>query len=226
MNNKLQIAIDGPAGSGKGTLALVLARKLNAVHVYTGGMYRALTVYCLRNNIDIHDEELVVKSLDSITIDLNTNKDHTTSILLNDEDITDEVSSIKVSNAVPVVAKYKGIRAGMVKKQQEIAEHHRVIIEGRDIATVVLPHADLKIFLTADADIRSKRRFEQLKVKHPEINIEDVKKDMTERDYKDQNRSASPLKPSEDALIIDTTYDTVEDTVDKVINALKERGLE
>ena len=225
MKDNIKIAIDGPAGSGKGTLALILAKKLNAVHIYTGGMYRALALYCLRNNIDINDEGGVVAALDSADIDLAANLNSETRIILNDEDVTDEIKSVDVSNAVPVVSKYEKVRSGMVKKQRDLAGEKSAIMEGRDIATVVLPNADLKIFLDANVDIRAKRRFEQLKEKNPEIMLEDIKRDVIERDRKDEQRDLSPLKPTPESFIVDTTYDTVDDTVNKVLNELRRRGL-
>lgn len=225
MKDNIQIAIDGPAGSGKGTLALILAKKLNAVHIYTGGMYRALALYCLKNNIDINNEEDVVKALENVNIDLKTNNDATTRIILNGEDITEDITLIEVSNAVPVVSRYEKVRSEMVKKQRIIAEGKKSIMEGRDIATVVLPNAEMKIFLDADVDIRAKRRFEQLKEKNPNVTIEDIKRDVIERDKKDEERSLSPLKPTEDSFIIDTTNDKVEDTVEKVMSELKRREL-
>jgi len=225
MKDNIQIAIDGPAGSGKGTLALILAKKLNAIHIYTGGMYRALALYCLRNKLDISNEEDVVAALENIEIDLKTNSDSTTRIILNNEDITEDITLIEVSNAVPVVSKYEKVRVLMVKKQRQIADGKKSIMEGRDIATVVLPNADLKIFLDADVDIRAQRRFDQLKDKNPNISIEDIKRDVTERDRKDEQRSFSPLKPTEDSFIIDTTNDKVGDTVEKVMSELKNRRL-
>lgn len=225
MKHSIQIAIDGPAGSGKGTLALILAKKLNAVHIYTGGMYRALALYCLRNNVDINNERDVVKALENISIDLETNDDSTTRIILNGDDITEDITLIEVSNAVPVVSRYEKVRAIMVKKQRQIAEGKKSIMEGRDISTVVLPNAEMKIFLDADVNIRAQRRFEQLKDRNPNISLEDIKRDVIERDRKDEERSLSPLKPTEDAFIIDTTDDKVEDTVEKVMSELKRREL-
>lgn len=222
----LQIAIDGPVGSGKGTLAVALAKELHAIHIYTGGMYRALALAVQRKEIDIHDENAVFEVLQKSDIDLRIEGDSPlTRVFLNGEDISNEIFFPEVSNSTPVVAAYKSVREEMVKRQQTIAHGRRGIIEGRDIATHVIPNADLKIYLTATVEERARRRFEQLKEKNVNISYDEVKQDVLERDKADSNREHAPLAVQKDAFVIDTTTDTIEDTVTKVKDELVKRGL-
>lgn len=225
MKNNLQIAIDGPVGSGKGTLAVALAKKLNAIHVYTGGMYRALALACLRRNVDITDEQKVLDMLYQIEIGMKLGTGFQTRILLNGEDVTEEIFLPEVSNITPITSKYPEVRKEMVKRQREFIKDRKVIMEGRDITTIVLPNADLKVFLTADLDIRAQRRFDQLKEKDVTIDFETLKKDVEERDNADTVRDISPLTQAKDAYIVDTSHDTIEETVEKVVGELQKRGL-
>lgn len=225
MKNNLQIAIDGPVGSGKGTLAVALAKKLNAIHVYTGGMYRALALACLRRSTNIHDEKKVLDVLYQIEIGLRLGKDFQTRILLDGEDITEEIFYPEVSNVTPITSQYASVRKEMVERQREFVKDRKVIMEGRDITTVVLPNADLKIFLIADLDIRAQRRLVQLEEKDVQTDFETVKKEVEKRDEADIVRDASPLTQAEDAFIVDTSHDTIEETVGKVVDELKKRSL-
>lgn len=226
-NNKpLQIAIDGPVGSGKGTLAVALASELNAIHIYTGGMYRALALAVNRSGIDIHNEEQVFKLLKTCDIDLRIEGNSPlTKVFLNGEDVSNEIFLPEVSNNTPIVAAYKSVREEMVKKQKSIAEGRRAIIEGRDIATNVIPNADIKIYLTASVEERARRRYKQLKEKNVNISYEEVKQDIIARDQADSTRQHAPLKVAEDAFVVDTTNDTIDDTVNKVKEELRRRNL-
>lgn len=225
MKSNIQIAIDGPVGSGKGTLAVALAKKLHAIHVYTGGMYRALALACLRNKIDIQNSQEVLSLLNQTEIGMQVGEDAHTRILLDNEDVTDEIFYPEVSNITPIVSAYKEVRAEMVKRQKEIAKEKRVVMEGRDITTVVLPNADLKVFLTADIDIRTQRRLHQLREKGSSIDYETVKRDIQKRDDADSQREESPLQEAQDAFIVDTSRDTIEETVSKVEYALERKDL-
>lgn len=225
MNNELQIAIDGPVASGKGTLAVALAKRLNAIHVYSGGMYRALALACLRGGVDIQNHEQVTNLLRGLEIGMKTGENSQTHILLNGEDVTNEIFYPEISNITPIVSAYKEVREIMVEKQKELARGKRVVMEGRDITTVVLPNADLKIFLTADIDIRAQRRLHQLNEKGSDITFDMVKTDIEQRDSRDSQREVSPLQAAEDAFVIDTSHDIIEETVDKVIGELQKRGL-
>lgn len=222
----LQIAIDGPVGSGKGTLAVALAKELHAIHIYTGGMYRALALAVKRNGVDINDENAVFEVLEQSDIDLRIEGDPPlTKVFLNGEDVSDEIFFPEVSNSTPVVAAYKTVREEMVNRQQAIAHGKRGIIEGRDIATHVIPNADLKVYLTATVEERARRRFEQLREKQVNISYDEVKKDVVERDEADSNREHAPLAVQNDAFVVDTTTDTIEDTVRKVKEELVKRKL-
>ena len=226
-NNKhLQIAIDGPVGSGKGTLAVALAKELQAIHIYTGGMWRALTLACLRKNVDFHDEEKVLEVLNNSDIDLRIENDSMlTKVFLNGEDVTNEIFFPEVSNDTPIVAAHKHVRVAMAALQRKIALGKKGVIEGRDVATHIIPDADLKIYLTADVEERARRRYKHLRDKEVEITFEEVKEDVIERDHADSNREHAPLVVSQDSYIIDTSNDTVEDTVAKVLKELNNRNL-
>jgi CMP/dCMP kinase len=222
------IAIDGPVGSGKGTLAIALAKKLNAVYIYTGAMYRELALACLREKVDLQNEEEVLRILKKIEIKLIAAEEGIRAFL-NGEDVSEEIFQVYVTRAVPIVASFPKVRKEMVSMQKQlvkdIGKDKNVIIEGRDISTDVAPNADLKVFLTADLKTRAVRRLEQFQEKGITISLDDVIKDIEERDKRDTEREASPLKATKDAVIIDTTEDNVDDTVNKVLEKLRERNL-
>lgn len=224
MNKNLIIAIDGPVGSGKGTLAVALAKKLNAFYIYTGGMYRALAYECLKQNIDIHDEVKVLGLLLKISLVLQI-KEYGTVILINGREIFDEMFLPEVTETVPIIAAMPAVRREMVARQQKEMEGKSVVVEGRDSATDVAPHADLKIYLTADINTRAKRRAAQLKKRDLTISFIEVLEQIKERDRQDTQRKASPLIMTRDAYMIDTTNLTIEETVEKVMNKLREKKL-
>ena len=224
MLRKFTIAIDGPVGSGKGTLGIALAQKLNALYLYTGGMYRALTLACLRENIDLHNEEKVLEVLKTVNIDLDISQKGT-KVFLEKELVNDKLFLPEVSNAVPIVAAISKVRQEMVKRQRKIVEGQSAIIEGRDIATDVVPYADLKIFLTASVNVRAQRRYQQFLGRGIKKSFEEVLAETQERDRKDAEREASPLIVAKGAIVIDTTDDTIEETVEKVMEKVREKGL-
>ncbi|MDO8461020.1 MAG: (d)CMP kinase [bacterium] len=224
MKKSMIIAIDGPVGSGKGTLAVKLAKRLNAVYIYTGGMYRALALACLRESLDLHNEEKVLDLLGRISIELRL-EELGTRVFLNGEEVSDEIFKPEISRVTPIIAALPTVRKEMVSRQKKMIEEKSVVIEGRDIATDVAPDADLKIYLTADINMRAKRRFEQLKKRRIEILFEEVLYEVQERDRKDRERQASPLIITPDAYVLDTTNLTIKETVEKVIEKLKEKGV-
>lgn len=232
MNKTITVAIDGPVGSGKGTLAIALSNKLNAVYVYTGAMYRELALACLRGKADIKDEEKVLELLGKISIDFKSTNEGVRAFL-NGEDVSDEIFKPYISKAVPVVAAFSKVRKEMVLKQKKIAADaiksgKSVVMEGRDITTDVLPDADVKIYLTADIHIRAQRRLKQFNDRGIIASFEDVLRDLKERDNRDIQRSASPLRMAEDAIVVDTTDDTVGQTVikiEEIMSKLKEKNL-
>lgn len=224
MPKKLVIAIDGPVGVGKGTLTVALAEKLGIPSVYTGGMYRALALACLQLDADIYDEKRVLEVLNQSSIKLET-REYGTGVFLNDNEVSNEIFLPEISKIVHIVASYKSVRKEMVLRQQEIIKDRSVIIEGRDIATDVAPFSDLKIYLTATIEVRAKRRFEQFKEKGVNIGFDEVLEDLENRDKADIERETSPLKKVPDAWVLDTTDLSIEETVEIVLEKIKEKNL-
>lgn len=224
----LQIAIDGPVGAGKSDIAEKLARRLHLVHLYTGAMYRALTLACIEKNIDLHDSQQVISLLKDSAVDLvepNENDKRSFKILFNQKDVTDAIFSQAVTEGVPIISAIPEVRRIMVKRQQSIAEGKRVVMEGRDIGLRVLPHAQLKIYLTASLEERAKRRWLQLQKGGLEKSIEEIQKEVKERDYQDMHREADPLQKLPDAWELDTTGLTQDEVVAQIVDELEKRSL-
>ena len=220
MNYK--IAIDGPSGTGKSTTAKILAKDLSFIYIDTGAMYRAVGLYCYRNNIDINNEEEVVKNLDNIKINIFY-KDGNQEIELNGEIVSKEIRENQISKCASVVSQYKDVRARLVALQKELASKNSVIMDGRDIGTVVLPDADLKIYLVASNDVRAERRYKELIEKGQDVDLEKIKEELIERDFRDTNRENSPLKQADDAILLDNSNMTIEEVVEKVKQLFNER---
>ena len=203
----IQIAIDGPAASGKSTVATIVANNLGYTHIDTGSMYRAITLVALEQDIDINDEAnfSFVKDLSFAFIDERLH--------MNGRDVSKDIRKHKVSNNVSLVSSYKSIRKECVKFQRRIAEQEDTVMDGRDIGTVVLPDADFKFFLVASIEKRAQRRFEDNRKRNIKSNIEIIKEKIAARDHFDSNRKHSPLKPADDAFIIDTSDLTIEQVV-------------
>lgn len=219
----LTIAIDGPVCSGKGTLSIALAKKLNIVYLYTGGMYRALTLVALRAGTDLNNEEEVLKVFKASDIKLITSQG-LTKIFLNGEEVSNKLFEPTVANSVPIVASHLGVREEMVKRQKSIVKNKSSVIEGRDISSMVAPNADIKIYLTADLAVRAERRLKQYKERGIQKIFEEVLSETQERDRIDAI-TQSQFKTSNDIITIDTTNDTIDETVERVINILKEKDL-
>jgi len=213
------IAIDGPAGAGKSTIAKLVAKKLNIIYVDTGAMYRAVALYCIENSIDYNSKEEVEKVLDNIDIKI-THKDNNQRIILNNKDVTDLIRSTEVSKGSSAVATIYAVRIKMVEIQRNIAKNNSVVMDGRDIGTYVLPNAKIKVFLTASVDERAKRRHKELIEKGIKCDFEQIKKDIEERDKNDSTREFAPLKKADDAVEIDTTKLNIEEVVEKIIELL------
>jgi cytidylate kinase len=225
----IKIAIDGPVGSGKGTLAIALAKKLDALYVYTGAMYRELGLACLREKIDIKNEDKVLEMLSRISIELKSSEEGIKAFL-NGEDVSEEIFTPYASKAASDVAVFPRVRSEMVARQRKMSENaiqsgKSVVMEGRDITTEVIPDSDIKIYLTADIKKRAERRLKQFAEKGIDDSFDDVLQDLMKRDKQDTERSASPLKIAEDAVIVDTTEDTIDQTVNKVMEKLREKNL-
>ena len=213
MNYK--IAIDGPSGTGKSTTAKKLAKDLSFIYIDTGAMYRAVGLYCVKNNIDIEDEETIKNNLDNIDINIFY-KDGTQEIELNHEIVSKEIRENHISHCASVVSQYKDVREKLVSLQQNLAKKNSVIMDGRDIGTVVLPDADLKIYLIASDEERAKRRYKELLEKGQDVEYDTILKELKERDYRDSHRENSPLKRADDAIELDNTNMTIEEVVNKV----------
>lgn len=220
------IAIDGPGGAGKSTIAKRIAKKMGCVYIDTGAMYRAVGLYAVEKNIDTHDEEKVCALLDKIEIDIK-NIDGTMHIMLCGKDVSDKIRTPEISMAASNVAKFVLVRLKLVELQRQIASTGNVIMDGRDIGTYVLPGADVKIYLTAAAEARAKRRYDELIEKGQRVNLRDIIADINKRDYNDSHREFAPLKKAEDAVCVDTSDIGLEESVEKVfeiiINKLMQR---
>jgi cytidylate kinase len=219
MANKV-IAIDGPAGSGKSTTAKLLAQRLNFLYLDTGAMYRAITLKALENGVNVNDEkkleELTKNSVISFKNENGINK-----IFLDGKDVTENIRKPLVDQNVSFVSMHKKVRKILVQKQKEIGRKNDLVAEGRDTTTVVFPHA-FKIYLCADIEERAKRRFLELKEKGVETSLEEQTEEIARRDKIDSQREASPLRVAKNSVVIDTTYLTIEEQVNKVIELYKE----
>ncbi|SFB88329.1 cytidylate kinase [Alkalibacterium subtropicum] len=219
-NKSLTIAIDGPASSGKSTVAKRIAADLGLIYVDTGAMYRALTFEALKNNVNIKDQNALVDLLDKTVITFEPDEKGQ-SVFSNGVDVTYDIRDNNVTNTVSVVAAHSKVRHLMVKRQQDMAQDNGVVMDGRDIGTVVLPNADLKIFLVASVKERAERRHKENKEKGIFSDLDQLKKDIAERDYKDSTRDSSPLKQAADAVRIDTTKMTIEEVVNTIKSLIK-----
>ena len=218
---KYIIAIDGGVATGKSTIAKAVAKEVNFVYINTGDMYRAVTLYFVQNNIEITDENIVSNINDiKITFRLENNNVIT---ILNGEDVTEKLHSANISKLVPLVAKVKIVREKMVELQREFAKNNSIVMDGRDIASVVFPNATLKIFLTASLDERARRRKLDLEKRGEYIDIDILKNDILKRDKIDMEREESPLIKVEDAVVIDTTGHNISDDVNTITELLKRR---
>ncbi len=224
MKKKITIAIDGWSSCGKSTLAKQLAKQLGYIYIDSGAMYRAITLYFLRNHVDWTDEEEVKKALQNITLEFQPNQlSGESEIYLNGENIEYVIRDLVVAEKVSEVAAIKQVRQFAVKKQQEMGAGKGIIMDGRDIGTTVFPDAELKIFMTADNAVRVERRFKEMYAKNPNITIEEVKANLEMRDYIDSNREVSPLKKAEDAIVFDNTNITPAEQLEIALKYVKNR---
>ncbi|MBC8526393.1 MAG: (d)CMP kinase [Candidatus Cloacimonetes bacterium] len=222
-NNKFIIAIDGPASSGKSTTAKILAKKLNCIYLDSGSMYRALAIYLLEQDIDINNEIMLKKVLSKVDIKIICqSKIGDNTILLNGNDVSLKIRNPDITNYSSIIATKQIIRERMVELQRKIAGNQSIIMDGRDIGTVVFPDADFKFFLTASLSERAKRRWLELKNKSRDYkSLQKVEQDLEKRDYLDKTRKIAPLKMAEDAILIDTTDLTIAEQVEKIENIIK-----
>jgi cytidylate kinase len=224
MAKKIIITIDGWSSCGKSTLAKQLAKKLGYVYVDSGAMYRAITLYFLRNHIDWTDKKEVHAALKEIHLDFHFNeKNETSEIYLNDENVEYVIRDLVIAEKVSDVAAIKEVRSFAVAQQQKMGEKKGIVMDGRDIGTVVFPKAELKIFMTADNAVRVERRFKELYEKNPNITIEEVKNNLEMRDYIDSHRAVSPLRKADDAIVLDNTNLTEVEQFQKALSWAKEK---
>ena len=218
------IAIDGPAGAGKSTIAKRAAGQLGFIYVDTGAMYRAMALYFLRKGIDRADEKAVEAACSDMDISLQYENGEQ-KVLLNGEDVSGLIRTEEVSSMTSAISIYAPVRQKLLELQRELARTKDVIMDGRDIGTCVLPNAQTKIYLTASSHVRAIRRFKELEEKGQMCNLEEIEQDIIERDYRDMHRDIAPLKQAEDALLIDSSQMTIDQVVEAIIEAARQRGL-
>jgi cytidylate kinase len=216
------IAIDGPAGAGKSTVARRAAEELGFLYVDTGALYRAISLFMLEKGADPGDSYAVIPLLKEISVSLKYENGEQR-VFLGGRDVSDRIRSDEVSMAASRVSAIPEVRSFLLSLQRDLAKTHNVIMDGRDIGTVVLPDAQVKIFLTASAEARAKRRYLQLVRQGMKANYEDVLEDLKQRDYNDSHRAVAPLKAAEDAVLVDTTGDTLEQSVARLIQIVKSK---
>ncbi|OUQ06794.1 cytidylate kinase [Erysipelatoclostridium sp. An15] len=219
---KISIAIDGPSAAGKSTIAKIVAKKLDYVYIDTGAMYRCVGYYCLENNVDLHDENAVTQALDNIKIEMNS----ANQVFLNQEDVSAKIRHDRISMAASVVSTYQEVRNFLVLQQRQMASQGGVILDGRDIGTVVLPDAQLKIYQVASSKTRAKRRYLENLQRGLEADLDTIQKEIEQRDYQDMHRKISPLKKADDAIEIDTSDLSLEEVVDKVMELVIQKQKE
>lgn len=218
----IAIALDGPAGAGKSTIARRAASELNYIYVDTGALYRSIALAALKKGIEPGDAEDAEKLLPEITVDLAFNGNGEQIVLLNGENVSADIRTPEVSMAASKISAIPAVRAFLLDLQRGMAKTHNVIMDGRDIGTVVLPDAQVKIFLTASPEARAGRRYKELVEKGMDVNFEEILQDVITRDYNDSHRETAPLKPAPDSVTVDTTELDFEQSVEKIISVIKE----
>lgn len=215
------IAIDGPSGAGKSTLAKMISEELRFLYIDTGAIYRTVGLYARKNDVDPHDAPAVAALLDTIKIEMNHGEDGLQRMYLNGEDVTTDIRQHEISAYASAVSAIPQVRAFLLEMQRSFARTNNVVMDGRDIGTVVLPDAQIKIFLTADPEDRARRRYEELLQRGQQADYETVYKDLLQRDYNDSHRATAPLKQADDALLLDTTGNTLEQSYRLMLNTVK-----
>lgn len=217
----INVAIDGPAGAGKSTIAKTAAKELGFIYVDTGALYRAVAYNAVKTGA-IDDEPKIIDMLDSTKVELKY-VNGVQAVYLNGEDVSAFIRTPEISMGASKVSAIPQVRAFLLNLQREIASTNNVIMDGRDIATVVLPNADVKIFLFASPECRAERRYKELIEKGESVSFDDVLKDVNQRDYQDSHREIAPLKPSDDSIMADTSELTLQESIDLIVNTIKEK---
>lgn len=210
------VAIDGPAGAGKSTIAKAVAQKLKLIYVDTGAMYRAMALYMLKQGIDLKNEAAVAEACEEADVTIRY-EDGVQVVFLNGENVNPFIRTEEVGKSASVISAQPAVRAKLVSLQQKLAAQSDCIMDGRDIGTCVLPKADVKIYLTASSTVRAKRRFDELTAKGQKSDFEVIKKDIEDRDYRDMHRETSPLKQAEDAVLVDTSDMDIDQVIEKLL---------
>ena len=218
----IRIAIDGPGGAGKSSVAKAVASELQIIYVDTGALYRTIGMYMINSGIDLKNSQEVINHLGDFTLELKF-IDGKQVILLDGVDVGDNIRTPEVSMAASAVSAIPEVRQYILDMQRNIAENNSVIMDGRDIGTVVLPNAQVKIFLTADDTERAMRRYKELQEKGSSVTYQEVLDDLRVRDYNDSHREIAPLKPAEDSVIVNTTNYTLEESIDKIVKTVEEK---
>ncbi|GEQ34114.1 (d)CMP kinase [Marinilactibacillus psychrotolerans] len=221
-DKQLIIAIDGPASSGKSTVAKRIADQLNLIYVDSGAMYRTITYVAIKEHIDLTDEKKIVNALERVSIEFERTEEGQ-SVFCNNKEVTDDIRQNDVTNAVSIVAAHPLVREVLVDRQRKIAMKQNVIMDGRDIGTVVLPDASVKIFLVASVDERAERRYKENRQKGIKSDLTKLKQEISERDYKDSTRKVSPLRKADDAFEIDTTALSIDEVAEKIKKIIFEK---
>lgn len=214
------IAIDGPAGAGKSTIAKIVAKKLGFIYVDTGAMYRTMALACFRAGIQAVEEEKVVEKCNEVNITLGYEND-TQKVYLEGEDVSELIRQEVIGNMTSAIAVYSPVRKILVAMQQNLAKENNVVMDGRDIGTAVLPDADLKIYLTASSRTRAERRYKELTEKGQICDIDEIEQDIKERDFRDMNRDVSPLVQADDAVLVDSSEMNIDQVVETIIKLVK-----
>lgn len=220
MSKNIVVAIDGYSSCGKSTLAKALAKRLHFIYVDSGAMYRAVTLYFLRNDTDLNNHDLIIDALQHIDLNFHS-RDYQSHILLNGEEVSEEIRQMPVSENVSRISAIKEVRQAMVRQQQKMGKSKNIVMDGRDIGTVVFPHAQVKLFMTADPKIRAERRYKELIAKGEDVSLEEIFENLAHRDYQDTTREESPLTRAEDAIILDNTNLTEEEQLKFAIGKIE-----
>ena len=216
----MNIAIDGPAGAGKSTIAKAVAKKLSFIYVDTGALYRAIGFYAIKNKISSENE--IISSLKKIKVDLKF-ENNLQKVFLCDEDISEEIRTPEVSMMASKISAIPAVREFLFDLQQDLAKKNNVIMDGRDIGTVILPEANVKIFLTASSEKRAERRYKELIEKGLQVDYDDILKDIIKRDYDDSNRKIAPLKAAADAIFVDTSAYNLEESINLILTIINNK---
>lgn len=229
VTRKIIVAIDGHSSCGKSTVAKDLAKVLSIAYIDTGAMYRAVTLYALQNNLidnDIVDEKGIVESLSNISVSFTFNSEtKSNETFLNGKNVEKDIRTLEVSNKVSYVSAIGSVRKQLVEWQRDMGSKQSVVMDGRDIGTVVFPNADIKIFMTASDEVRAKRRYDELTSKGENVTMDEVLNNIKERDYIDSTRAESPLRKAEDAILLDNSKMTIEDQFDWIIKKMRSKML-